>query len=1302
MRLVPMFTVAGRATVLLALALSGATPLAAQTTYLVQDINTAADPAPGTEPRDLASAGGHLYFVGDDDGSGTEVRRIEADGSISFLRDLRPGSSTFSGGAEHLTAVGSGLFFVFDGVLWRTDGTFAGTLPVQAFGGTLSSLTNVDGTLYFVVDDITQLWKSDGTAAGTVPVGPGGYNLRAAGSRVFFLRHENATGTEPWTSDGTAAGTHLLKDVCAGACSGAHDEPFLTLGSMLFFRGLAQETGFEVWKSDGTSAGTTIVSDLAPGPQGGVGDVMAALEDAVLFTSTFPSPALWRTDGSAAGTTMVRPLGVEAMQRSNATVFMRAFETATGWEVWKTDGTAAGTVLVADVCPGPCSSLSDDTRFAAAPFGVAFTRFDGFEPELWTSDGTAEGTLRLLEDVRVDAFGPSSLPLYFSGEDDTNGRELWATDGTPGGTRLATNRVDNSSLWSQSYGPRGAVGDRVFLTAYRPDVGNELWTTRGTSATTEPLDLTPGLFGSEVFDTTALGGLFIFAARVSDALGSWRSDATAAGTFLLRPVVPSNGFVGVGGQSFFGANGNGFGLEPWRTDGTPSGTFQVADIGLGAASSQPLSFTAFQGAAFFVTLLEGRGLWRTDGTAVGTTPVVSRLCFPILGATAQQLFLTCVDPPTGHELWRSDGTAAGTSLVKDLEPGSQGIHVVQSAILGDVLFFTDGFQLWRSDGTDAGTLLLRDFLQIPVPDYTDRLMVSGGVLYFGGYAPASGLELWRTDGTATGTFMLRDIYPGQESGVLPDQYRETIVAVDGGVVFAAYTPGRGMELWKSDGTAAGTVPLPEIAPGPASSSPSMMVHAAGAVYVRATDGVTGYEPWAVQLTAPTVAIGDAAVAEGDAGTTDAVFEVRQLSPPLVAVTVSYTTIGGSAEAGSDFVPRSGLLTFGPGTTSLTLAVPVVGDLADEADETFTVVLAASGPIVIADAQGAGDIRDDDGPRLSAQGVSVAEGDAGTADAPFLLTLTTKDGTHTPAARAFGYSTESDTASSGIDFDPISGTLTFAAGTASGSTATVPVAVRGDTFDEPDELFALRLSSAGDASVSAPGVASILDDDGVASARPLELAHGTTVRGDLAPFGGPGLSRDYYLLQQHPEASYELVVDEASGDAAPLTVQRVAADGSTVLQSAVPVGTGTALSLRWFNTVAGPFSDQHVRVESASCGSTCGTDDTYRVRFYETTLRAARVNNTNGQTTVLLLQNLSDAAVLGRIHFWTEPGTSGTAQPFSVPARGTLVFDTTEIAPATGSLKVVHDAPYGALVGKVVALEPATGFSFDTPLTSKPR
>ena len=171
---------------------------------------------------------------------------------------------------------------------------------------------------------------------------------------------------------------------------------------------------------------------------------------------------------------------------------------------------------------------------------------------------------------------------------------------------------------------------------------------------------------------------------------------------------------------------------------------------------------------------------------------------------------------------------------------------------------------------------------------------------------------------------------------------------------------------------------------------------------------------------------------------------------------------------------------------------------------------------------------------------------------------------------------------------------------------------------------------------------------------------------------------------------------------PLEVRRVAADGSTVLQTGTADRHGSGLSLRWQNSTSALVTSEHVASSSPACGTSCGADDGYRIRMYETTLSAPRFNNANGQGTVVLLQNRSDAAVSGRVALWVPPAaSSGTRRSRSLRAacwRSTRCRSW----PGSGSITVTHDGAYGALVGKAVALEPATGFSFDTPLTSRPR
>ena len=339
-----------------------------------------------------------------------------------------------------------------------------------------------------------------------------------------------------------------------------------------------------------------------------------------------------------------------------------------------------------------------------------------------------------------------------------------------------------------------------------------------------------------------------------------------------------------------------------------------------------------------------------------------------------------------------------------------------------------------------------------------------------------------------------------------------------------------------------------------------------------------------------------------------------------------------------------------------------------------------------------------GPNASIADVSVTEGNAGNTPAGFTVTLTSP----TAGSVTVDYATADGTATvAGNDYLAATGTLTFSPGQTS---RVVTVSVVGDVTPELNENFFVNLSNlTGGGSINdGQGVGTIVNDDGLIPEL-LELVHGSVARRSLASVGGQE-KRDDYRLAQKPQSSYEVVVDEASGDLSPIVLQRLDSSGTLVLQDSQPVGTGTARTLRWENSGTTEITGQIVRVRSGGCLTNCGADDTYRVRAYETTFSIPRFNNSGSQITVLILQNPTDATIDGTIELWSVSGTAGGTLAFTIPARNIQVFATNfpNATAASGSITITHNAAYGGLVGKAVALEPSTGFSFDSPMLSRQR
>ena len=331
------------------------------------------------------------------------------------------------------------------------------------------------------------------------------------------------------------------------------------------------------------------------------------------------------------------------------------------------------------------------------------------------------------------------------------------------------------------------------------------------------------------------------------------------------------------------------------------------------------------------------------------------------------------------------------------------------------------------------------------------------------------------------------------------------------------------------------------------------------------------------------------------------------------------------------------------------------------------------------------------PSLSIGDVSVTEGNAGTTSAVFTVTLS-------PASNqtaTVDYATADNTATAGLDYVAASGTVTFPPGSTS---QPVSVAVIGDTLFEGDETFFVNLSGAVNGNiVDGQGVGIILDDD-TPSLSSNELNHGSEQRGDLL------VRPDYFRIGQKPYSSYEVVVDGTSGDIVPVALDRLASNNVTVLQTAQAVAVGDSVSLRWENSTAATVVNQQIRM-GGSCAGGCGTDDVYRIRAFETTYRVPRFNNAGSQVTVLLLQNPTAYTVTGKVWFWSASGTQLGFQSFNLNGKQTLVLNTATVPGAAGqggTITVSHDGRYGDLAGKTVALEPSSGFSFDSPMLPVPR
>ena len=298
----------------------------------------------------------------------------------------------------------------------------------------------------------------------------------------------------------------------------------------------------------------------------------------------------------------------------------------------------------------------------------------------------------------------------------------------------------------------------------------------------------------------------------------WTSDGTAAGTTSIASLtVSQTNFVVLNSKVYFAGdntNSNPIKDQLWQTDGTPGGTTLVKTINSsgGAAISSLFSY----GGKVYFSANDGvnqNQLWVSDGTAAGTS-MLKKLNAAGAGYPSNftafngKVYFKAQDGVNGVQLWSTDGTTAGTQEITAINgQGNIGLQPSVLTVFGAKLFFMgidrDNFyQLWSTDGTTAGTNTVKT-------DYTPAgggagfsptsMAVHKNTLYLSGYDSLSKtVQLWKTDGTTAGTVKITSF----SKGLFPAK----LYSFQSRLIFTGYDTISGQEqLFASDGTATGTV-----------------------------------------------------------------------------------------------------------------------------------------------------------------------------------------------------------------------------------------------------------------------------------------------------------------------------------------------------------------------------------------------------------------------------------------------------------------------------------------------------------------
>jgi ELWxxDGT repeat protein len=279
----------------------------------------------------------------------------------------------------------------------------------------------------------------------------------------------------------------------------------------------------------------------------------------------------------------------------------------------------------------------------------------------------------------------------------------------------------------------------------------------------------------------------------------------------------------------------------------------VKDINPGVAGSTPRFFGTVGGKVCFpaTTAAEGRELWCSDGTTVGTVltkdiraGASSSSIDESPVAMGGYLYFGANDGTNGDEVWRTDGTTANTTRVTNINPGSASTSPRYFAVMNGGVFFNghDGtrWEMWRTDGTTTN-MITGSINNTPYSN-PGPLVVAGNTLFFGATHPTAGYELFKTDGTAGGVQLIKDINATAPNASSSLNY---VTAVKNLVFFSARDGLSGTELWVSDGTASGTGMVIAGAGDFRSSNPFALANSNDVLYVTLDDPAVGQEPFTV-------------------------------------------------------------------------------------------------------------------------------------------------------------------------------------------------------------------------------------------------------------------------------------------------------------------------------------------------------------------------------------------------------------------------------------------------------------------------
>lgn len=411
-----------------------------------------------------------------------------------------------------------------------------------------------------------------------------------------------------------------------------------------------------------------------------------------------------------------------------------------------------------------------------------------------TSSGWRDGSRML------DSMGSKAL---FMLRDAQNTNSIWISDGTEAGTFSLANLANGESVQSV----HTWKGRKVILVRNAAGAGR-FWLSDGSKAGTVAITG----FYSEFVGPVLLDSLVYFGAKETAASSNTSLLRLALGSRKVSRILNFGFFgvrdlVGVNNKLMMIANPSGVtSLWLMSSDGTLAGTKNVFDFGAEFSQSIPMQMTAMGDKVFFY-----------------------------LGKSFSAPFHWYV----------SDGTNAGTKQLIAVKDNTKDFRSLKSLIVWNNKFYFPAVQVngfdnteryYSSDGTPAGTIKLEGLRSYQEPSAPRVLK---GKLFFHAFSPSYISDLFASDGTAAGTTRPLDL--DKLGGGLSFSGGQYVVLGDS-LYLNAYRDETGWELWRSNGTTAGTVPI-EWKAGKAEANPGHLLGTKDRIFMTIDDPALGKELW---------------------------------------------------------------------------------------------------------------------------------------------------------------------------------------------------------------------------------------------------------------------------------------------------------------------------------------------------------------------------------------------------------------------------------------------------------------------------